>query len=656
MRRLLAAVVAVLAVASPAAAQDAPAAPAAVRIWNSDVLAPHQDILGHDEAAKLGPIRIVGARGGVFSGKVVVGKVGALKGVSAKASDLVHAAGRGRIPADRVRVRYALVGPWGSWHRLSKAINRFDILAETPPEEVRPVSVSRPSAREAWIPKGRAILPVWVTVAVPTDAPAGQYEGTLTVRVPGRSAAVPVPIRLQVCDWTVPSPRRWRTWTELFQSPDTLSITYRTPLWSEKHWKLIDRSMAYVAAMGTRTCYVPLICETNLGNAESMVRWVKGPDGTFRHDFTVMDQYLDVVQKHLGKPEIVTFCVWDNFLEGGQFGGDARFAHHPSRVQRMAYKGKGPEVTAVGPGGKLTKELLPQYSDPKARPLWAPLVRQLRERMKRRGLEGAMALGMVTDNAPTAAVVECWKALMGNVGWVRHAHGSRPDLHGQPYRYQLRVWGIRFANPNKTADQHGWRRPDLLGHLARDMRDNFPILSFRYVGEMNVGGTLRGFGRFGADFWPIYEGTAYGRSRRRAKPISDGRYPKSSWRNLNIYMALLSPGPDGAIGTGRYEMLREGVQECEARILIDEALLTGKIKGDLAERCRKLLNERDRAMVKGFDISNPDNYGANFVWYCSPSKATEAGILWHAKSDWPSRSAKLFTAAGEVAAAAARSE
>ena len=96
-------------------------------------------------------------------------------------------------------------------------------------------------------------------------------------------------------------------------------------------------------------------------------------------------------------------------------------------------------------------------------------------------------------------------------------------------------------------------------------------------------------------------------------------------------------------------MLREGVQECEARILIDQALLEGKITGGLKERCRRLLNERDRAMVKGFNIKNPDNYRANFVWYCSPAKAGEAGVLWHAKSNWQKRSEDLFTAAGEVA-------
>jgi len=629
-------------------AQQRRPADGGVRIWNSDVLAPQQDILGYDEAKTLGPLRIVGARNGTFSGKVVVGCAGSLRAVSAKVSELTHTNGRGRIPAARLQVRYALVGAWSSWHVISKAISRFDILWEEPPDEVTPVTVGRPNAREAWIPKGRAILPVWVTVAVPRDAPPGDYHGTLAVRAAGKSFRVPV--HLKVCDWVVPEPAKWKTWTELIQSPDTVSLRYKADLWSRKHWELIDRSMAYVAAVGTKTCYVPLICETNLGNAQSMVRWRKQGDGKYTYDFSVMEKYLDVVEKHVGKPQLVVFHVWDNFLEGGQFSGGIKFETKETRTERLAYKGKGPEVTLIGTGGKLGKEQLAPYSDAEARRVWEPLTRELREHMKRRGLAKSVALGMVTDTQPTEEVVAFWKSLLPEAGWVRHAHGSRKDLHGAPYVYQLRVWGIRFANPNSTDENHGWKRPDLLGHLARDMRDNFPMLSFRYVGEMNIGGTLRGFGRFGADFWRVKEGHV-GIHGGRGVLISDGRYPKSSWRNLNIRLSLLSPGPEGALATARYEMLREGIQECEARILIDSALLDHRITGDLARRCRTLLNERDRAMIRGFNIENPDQYRANFVWYCSPGRAGEAGILWHEKSGWQKRSEELFNAAGEVARA-----
>ena len=629
-----------------ALAQERPAGE--VRVWNSDVLAPQEDILGYDAQKPLGPIRIVGARGGTFSGKVVVGCPGTLKGVSARAAELTQTGGTGRIGTDRIQVRYALVGLWESWQKISKAISRFDVLAERPPEEVRPHVSRRKSPREAWIPPGRAILPVWVTVSVPPDVPAGDYTGTVTLTLPGGTTRVPV--RLTVCDYTLPDPKHWRTWSELIQSPDTLSLVYHVPLWSEKHWRLIDRSMAYVAAMGTRSCYIPLIAETNLGNAESMVRWRRKGPGKYTYDFSVMERYLDVTEKHLGRPGIVVFQVWDNFLEGGRFSGDIKFETKQTKAERLAYRGKGPEVTRVDAGGRVSGELLPPYSDAKAHALWKPLTEALLRRLARRGLKEAAALGMVTDSEPTKAVVDLWRSLLPGVGWVRHAHGSRKELHGVPYRYQLQVWHLRFANPNRTAQYHGWHRADLVGHLARDLRANFPMLTFRYLGEMNIGGAARGFGRFGADFWPVREDARVGIHGGWGALVSDGRFPKSSWRNLNVRLSFLAPGPDGALATARYEMLREGVQECEARIVIDEALLEGRITGALAERCRKLLNARDTAMIRGFNITNPDDYFANFVWYCSPGKAGEDGILWHARSDWQKRSGDLFTAAGQVAA------
>ena len=51
---------------------------------------------------------------------------------------------------------------------------------------------------------------------------------------------------------------------------------------SERHWKLIARSMDLLRCVGNRVLYVPLIAQSNHGNAESMVRWVdRGGDVTY---------------------------------------------------------------------------------------------------------------------------------------------------------------------------------------------------------------------------------------------------------------------------------------------------------------------------------------------------------------------------------------
>ena len=51
-----------------------------------------------------------------------------------------------------------------------------------------------------------------------------------------------------------------------------------------------------------------------------MVRWIKQPDGSYKHDFTILQKYLDMVVKIQGKPKVVCLYVWDTYLEGGLSG------------------------------------------------------------------------------------------------------------------------------------------------------------------------------------------------------------------------------------------------------------------------------------------------------------------------------------------------
>ena len=100
----------------------------------------------------------------------------------------------------------------------------------------------------------------------------------------------------------------------MIQSPDTLSLEYGVPLWSEKHWAMIARSFQLIRPTGSRVVYIPLLRHTNQGNAESMVRWIRQKDGSYKQDYSVMDKYLDLAQKNLGEPKLVVFYAWDSYL------------------------------------------------------------------------------------------------------------------------------------------------------------------------------------------------------------------------------------------------------------------------------------------------------------------------------------------------------
>ena len=602
-----------------------------VLFWTGNPAAPHLDIVGDEAGASAGPVKIVGTRNGTFSGKVVVCASSPLANVSAKMTELRSTDGKGTIPLSQVQVRYATGWIKSGWLVQSKAGSTFDVLEPSPPAEPIPVLNMKRRKYHAWVKSGRSYLPVWVTVTVPANATPGDYAGTLTVRASGATQTFPV--QLAVHDWTLPDSTRFTTWVETIQSPDTLALEYGAPLWSEKHWKLIEQSLRYGAMLGNRTVYFPLICESNFGNAESSVRWVKTPGGGYRFDFGIVERYLDLQTKVQGKPRIVCFPVWDTFLDGGQFAGDIKYEPKDARAERLAYQGKGPEVTRIDASGKTSKFMQPTLSDPKYATLWKPLIRELPVLLGKHGLEQSLFFGMANDKVPARATLDLVKSVVPDAKWVIHAHSFYGNKHKKAnFQYAAFVWGVRgFCTGGK-----GWKNPFLLVQFMRNMADHYPITSYRLTCEVNITGGQRGVGRIGLDYWPVIKNT---RGRRAGRAWE--RYPKANWRNLNITDNLLAPGKDGPIATARFEMLREGVQECEARIFIQTALDAGKITGALADTCRKVLTDRDAFLKKSAIVRWHGR-----PWFNSMRLSEEAYLLY--VTGWQSQSERLYQAAEDV--------
>ena len=99
-----------------------------------------------DPNEKLQPIRIVGTRGGAFSGKVIVGSDADLKQLKATVSSFTQTGGNGTIPASAVTVRYAspFLSESMSNFRYVTAVNRLEALDPGLPHR----------AGETWTPRG----------------------------------------------------------------------------------------------------------------------------------------------------------------------------------------------------------------------------------------------------------------------------------------------------------------------------------------------------------------------------------------------------------------------------------------------------------------------------------------------------------------------
>ena len=134
-----------------------------------------------------------------------------------------------------------------------------------------------------------AMLPVYVRFNVPRDATPGDYRGTVTVRAAGANP-VAVPVELYVSPWMVPDQRTTAPMWALYKSPTSVAMQYKVDEWSEPHWKLLEKSFALLARTGNRIVNVCVVDQTQFGNDEGMVYWIRKPDGTYDYDLTVFDR------------------------------------------------------------------------------------------------------------------------------------------------------------------------------------------------------------------------------------------------------------------------------------------------------------------------------------------------------------------------------
>ncbi len=624
----------------------APAAGGAeLTAWNIDLVETEPMSLPDEAVAELDPVRIVAARNGLFSGKVMLAGE-QLEHLRAMAGDLHHADDGAAIDADAVTLRYSK--QWrdmSSWYRP----HGQDMLRDEPVA-------------------GQDTTALWITVAVPADAAPGLYRGQVIVS--HRGTQLEVDVELEVSDWTLPEPRHYTTYIDMVQVPDTLSMEYDLELWSDEHWELIGRSMAHMAKLGNRTVYLPLIAQTNLGNEQSLVRWVPAGDGSFTFDLSRLERYLDLAREKMGEPEHIVLNVWEVYQEPAENKWDDEWWEGLSEQQRdnsyfrglyergqalrehQAEAGLGPLVSMLD-GGEVTTVPLPAYTDPIDAEPWHALFAQLRSLLAERGLEDRMVLGMLTDSWPDEDEVRAMHEISGGLDWVSHAHWSAVQRRGGSVRgvtgiaFESMVWDVEYADPDEPR-RYGWQRDEIvLAHYRMRGYNGFYPSRMRTVVESNLTGDQRGLGRVGADTWWALRDR---RGNRRGTAAE--RYPESLWRNLDVRASLLGPGPDGPVPTARLMHLREGLQEAEARLFIEQALLQRgtSLDAQLVERAEAILDARHRAAwaENGQDEAVLEELG--IAEQRGHQQASHLNV-WFVASGWQQRTQELYDVAGEIASA-----
>lgn len=549
------------------------------QIWNADYWQTtcFGDYYGANfDIKKLRPISLAGCRNGAFSGYVVLTcGTAPITGLKATITDLAEKGGK-KIPADRVLIRYPeLARPETSW----APAYRFDRMLDQPPEEVKMADLK--SVRD-WKPKKpgpNAMQPVWVTVRVPADAAPGDYEGTLTVEAEN-TQPIRMPVKIRVADWALPDPKNFSVQNLAYYSPECVARYYDVELWSDKHFELMGKSMALMLQVGSRHAIVNLVCNYPAqDNRQSMVRWIKQADGSYRYDFTAVDKYFDLCAKVIGKPFPIRINAWASPRKDSQFF----------------------KVTTVDPAsGQLGEIEQPPYGTPENLAFWKPVLTELRARLEKRGWFDTTVMNWINYcGGPDTNIVDNFHAIWPDGRWSSMDHGRRVSFSTSggvqmPVPVSLAVW----QEGNITARGYkGHVKPGFAigGHARGRHREWFDLWIYRALNEEMLMRSCHGSDPMGADLWPT-------RDER-------GRIVTGSWQAYalgpgNCTKALLGPGEDGAVATERFEAFREGVQIAEAILFIQRALDGGKLPADLAAKANTLLDDRSKRMLDSLKLAD----------------------------------------------------
>ncbi len=498
--------------------------------------------LGHP-LESLRPMRFIAPRNGVGIGQVAVTDLDGLRDVSASARALTGPGGA-QLPAAAIEVVFAGIH----------------------------ANVHYPDALMPTAPADQKTIPVWLRVRTPKDQPPGWYTVGLDIGANGKRFTVPA--QVFVTGFVLPSPSSFGGATSFVQSPESVATQYGVEMWSDAHWKLMEKSFALMGALGNDVVYVPVL-EGKRRSPNPMIRFVKTGD-TWKPDFAVLNRYLDAYAKYNTPPKAISLWVWDavsarriaDVYEGRQV---------PSREVAMR---RPPTVQTVDPAtGALGTAEIPQFTDPGAEKFYVPLIEGMHELVERRNWSRrCVVLGIGGDIRPAkedADVVRLWAPWVrwhgishwsGDPGWGAYRATGADDpkqialregrfismndqevgLREDPFIY--RGWSAYQAHGRREPLEHWLSIPwdyVRIGGMRGQCGEAPPPFFCQTLGVMSME-----WGRIGLDYWD-QSGTA--------------RFRKDSWDILN---AVSWPGPAGAEPTLRYEMIRQGFQLTQARLAI----------------------------------------------------------------------------------------
>ena len=193
------------------------------------------------------------------------------------------------------------------------------------------------------------VQPVWVSIRVPKDTPAGNYTLRLHLTWDGDGEGLSVELPFRTVGVSLPDPQEYRFDIELWQYPYSSAEYYGVEPFSERHLAILKKQMELYRDLGGHAITASIVEEAwggqtysaNEVHYPSMIRWIRQADGTFRFDYTQFDQWVSL-NRELGiGDKIICYSMipWENQV--------SYYDEASGSVQSVAAEAGTPEYSAL---------------------------------------------------------------------------------------------------------------------------------------------------------------------------------------------------------------------------------------------------------------------------------------------------------------------
>jgi hypothetical protein len=238
-------------------------------------------------------VKITGWKGERLNTQVIIWSPDTIKQVRLKINDLTNEKGN-KITAKNISanlVRYVVANyPYGS----------KDATCGSSPYTNGYLMPDRFETFKRFELPGKSARPVWVSINVPSDAAAGIYKGVIEVMSEKNSEPLNVTIKVQ--DRTLPPPSQWSYRLDLWQNPWAVAWHNHITPWSDQHKALLKEHLKLYADAGGKYITTYAVHSPWADNSfmieGGMIEWIKAKSGTWKFDYTIFDEYVELCMKY----------------------------------------------------------------------------------------------------------------------------------------------------------------------------------------------------------------------------------------------------------------------------------------------------------------------------------------------------------------------